>query len=207
MTSPQVPNLPSGWVVVADRQDVLDRIGQVDTESLQLGGVEIRLDLWQGRDPELSRVAGLSVLVTDRGGIDSVPRTDRRNQLCRVHGGLLDVDPRTDAPAPERQPWIYSSHRSSSTDCSVEQQIEEARQLGAVAVKIVLADASPENLQIARQLPLQSPDLPVVCFCAGVEGTADRIRALESGQPWGYARLGQHPDQISGLPSIESLCR
>ena len=111
----------------------------------------------------------------------------------------------TDSPAPKGQPWIYSSHRSNSCDLSVHQQVEQARQLSAVAVKIVLPDASPENLVLAEQLPQLTPGFPVVCFCAGQEGTADRVRALHSGQPWGYAKLGQYPDQIDGLPSIESL--
>ena len=59
MTSPQLPNLPSGWVVVTDRQSVLDRIQQIAPEKYHLGGIEIRLDLWHGGQPELLPQIGL----------------------------------------------------------------------------------------------------------------------------------------------------
>ena len=205
MTSPQLPNLPSGWVVVTDRQSVLDRIQQIAPEKYHLGGIEIRLDLWHGGQPELLPQTGLSVLVTDRGGLDSPQRSHQRDHFCQIHGGLIDVDPVTDAPAPAHQPWIFSSHRTESTEMSPQQQVEQAREMGAIAAKIVMPEVSEENLRIARELPQSAPDFPIVCFCAGELGTSDRIRALDAGQPWGYARLGQHPHQIPGLPILESL--
>lgn len=205
MTSPDKPNLPSGWVVVTDRQSVLDRIQQISRQKYHLGGIEIRLDLWQGEPPELDPEPGLSVLVTDRGGLDSAHRSHQRNVLGQIHGGLIDVDLDTDAPAPPQQPWIFSSHRTETTEMSPQQQVEQAREMGAVAVKIVMPEASEENLRIARELPRCDPDFPIVCFCAGERGTSDRIRALDAGQPWGYARLGEHPQQIPGLPILENL--
>lgn len=205
MTTHQTPNLPSGWVVVTDRQSVLDQLQQLSMEKYHLGGVEIRLDLWQGNPPELDCQAGLSVLVTDRGGLDSVQRSDLRDRFCQLHGGLIDVDPDTDAPAPALQSWIFSCHRTETTEMTPQQQVVKAREMGAVAVKIVMPETSDQNLRIARELPQSQPDFPIVCFCAGEEGSGDRIRALDAGQPWGYARLGQHPEQIPGLPRLENL--
>lgn len=199
------PSLPAGWVVVADRQSIVDQIQRPLRPEIQLGGVEIRLDLWRDGPPILVPQEGLSVLVTDRGGLQQTERTATRNQLCQKLGAILDVDPTTDEPPPAGQPWIYSCHRTDENQISAQQQVSEARQMGAIGAKIVMPRASEEYRQIALELPRFDPQFPVVCFCAGLQGTDDRMLALELGQPWGYAKLDQYPEGIAGLPTLDQI--
>lgn len=205
MSSPQTPNLPTGWVVVVDRQQVIDQIGQNLDKYSQIGGIEIRLDLWQGAPPDTGQIKRLSVLFTDRNGAHAQKGGHDRDDLCREQHGILDVDPETDRPAPADLQWIFSNHRSESAASTPQQQVDQARKMGASAAKIVLPEANPTAARNALKLAEANPDFPVICFCAGEAGISNRIDALENGQLWGYVKLGKYPDQIPGLPTLESI--
>ncbi|HIG06664.1 MAG TPA: hypothetical protein EYQ08_13225 [Planctomycetes bacterium] len=170
-----------------------------------IGGIELRLDLTGVETPLPAPPANLSVIVTDRGGRTDHARTARRDQICREWRGTLDVDPQTDAAAPNDLPWIYSCHRTADTSVTVQSQIDEAQRSGAVAAKIVMPEG---DLTARRQALAQAPSdgtYPVVCFSAGDQSPIDRLVALDRQQPWGYARVPADDPGIPGLPSIGAI--
>ncbi|MGE4620406.1 MAG: hypothetical protein AAEJ04_11425 [Planctomycetota bacterium] len=201
--------LPEGWVLVVDRQESLKKLQNQEFASLAISAIEIRIDLWQGPFPAPQELLGLSVLVTSRNCPKGSQKAQQRDDLCSKLEAVLDVDPQTDAPAPDQLPWIYSCHRSEKTQATAAQQIAEAQQLGAAAIKIVWpAGASSEtsmNHKKALAVPAINPNFPIVSFCATHNAAKHRREALDRGQPWGYARIDPALADIPGLPTLQQL--
>jgi len=196
--------LPRGWLLVVDGAGSWQSIEALLTDHADLAGVELRLDLCDGPDWLPTLPDNLSVLVTDRGNLDCPRRIARRDQICRQLQGILDIDLTTDAPPPDDLQWIYSSHRHAATGDSPQQQIDRARQLGAVAAKIVFPEGDLDARRSAVAFGDHSDDFPVVSFCAGNQSRVDRLLAVDRHQRWGYATA---TDLLrdTGVPEISRI--
>jgi len=200
--------IPQGWYSVLNSLPPLSGEGSPWERPATIpGGCEIRLDLWQGPLPvELPPRMGPPI-VTDRGGgsENDQARHRRRDQLCRISSGWLDVDPETDVPAPDDLPWILSRHLHTDSSGVIDKIVEEAKSRGAVAAKVVLpADTSlARRVQILEEVRTRS--FPIVAFSNAEKNHADRLWARESGQPWGYAIDGDQNLNLPGIPSIDEL--
>ncbi len=174
------------------------------TDHANLAGIELRLDLFDEGVGLPDLPDNLSVLVTDRGNLADPARISRRDQICRQLKGILDIDRTTDAPAPSDLDWIYSSHRDASTVDSPQQQIEQARQLGAVAAKIVFPEGDLPARRRAQAVADHGGDFPVVSFCAGDQSRIDRLLVVDRQQLWGYATATDLL-RSTGVPEISRI--
>ncbi|MAJ28114.1 hypothetical protein CBD41_01685 [bacterium TMED181] len=186
-------NIPNGWFTVLNSLELSDPEHSGSHALITpAAGWELRLDLWQGDWPrEVSEDWG-QVLITDRGGAlkpDSAARTQHRNQLCLRKKTWLDVDLSSDAPAPEGIPWILSRHLEQDQPDALHKLTSEAQDLGAVAVKLVLPSETPLSRRLELLQQAKNSDFPCVTFSMASQNHADRLWAMESGQPWAY--LGQ----------------
>ena len=201
--------LPVGWVVVITNKESWQSMERYQELVPGIGGIELRLDLWP---PDLSITplpADLSVIVTDRGDLGDAVRSARRDEICRSLGAILDVDPLTDSPAPADLHWIYSCHRSQPMEqMPPEQQVQEARRLGASAAKIVFSSTDLDRGRSAIAFAQSSPDFPVISFTSGADSAEDRLTALDEGQRWNYLRpMEDDTDALSNVPSIDEIRR
>ncbi|MDE0959420.1 MAG: hypothetical protein OSB09_01420 [Planctomycetota bacterium] len=195
-----------GWyIVIHDEETLKAALAWFKDHPGLIAGIELRLDLASDAARLPAPPVNLSVIVTDRGSRGNLTRATRRDEICRRWGGVLDVDRQTDATAPADLSWIYSCHRSVDASISVDQQIEEARQSGAMAAKIVMPMGDLPARRLALANARSQGSFPVVCFCAGNESPVDRLVALDRQQPWGYARTSSDDLQIPGLPTIEAI--
>ena len=197
---------PRGWFVV--QNTIPERQGASSACELP-GGHELRLDLWQGDWPTRIPEDLGPVIVTDRGGAtaaESATRKAVRDQLCQQHPqAWLDVDPRTDQPAPEGVPWILSRHFQEDTAHAIESVVSEARERGASAAKVVL----PSGTSLKRRLELlqeaRLSEFPCVAFAMSSLNHADRLWAMELHQPWGYLSSETTRELLPGLPNNQEI--
>ncbi len=200
--------VPKGWFVV---RDSLPATAETPAEAAESpGGHELRLDLWKGDLPERLPDDLGPVIVTDRGGAtspESGVRTTLRNRLCQRPAAWLDVDPLKDAPAAEDIPWILSRHLEEDSAEAVNTVIREARERGASAAKVVLPETTPIKRRLEVLLEAAKSDFPCVAFAMSRFNHADRLWAMESGQPWGYLNSDSPESTIPGLPNRSELAQ
>ncbi|MGB1072202.1 MAG: hypothetical protein ACPG1Z_11095 [Planctomycetota bacterium] len=200
--------VPKGWFVVRDSLPETARGASGTSESP--GGHELRLDLWKGDLPDrLPKDLG-PVIVTDRGGAispESGARTSLRNRLCQRPEAWLDVDPLKDAPPVEGIPWILSRHLEEDSADVVHTVIQEARERGACAAKVVLPETTPLKRRLEVLLEAAKSDFPCVAFAMSRFNHSDRLWAMESGQPWGYLNSDNTGSTIPGLPKRSELAQ
>jgi shikimate 5-dehydrogenase/3-dehydroquinate dehydratase len=201
--------IPRGWFVIRDSLSgkPSECAGSLASDR-DPGGCEFRLDLWQGESPERLPEEIGPALITDRGGAQSAEagaRTARRDQWAQRPQSWIDVDPETDAPAPEGVAWIISKHLTMDQADAVSTTVREAREKGAVAAKIVL----PAETSLRRRLEVireaERSDFPVVAFALGTHNHADRLWAREQGQAWGYVTDPSTATTLPGLPTSDEI--
>lgn len=200
--------VPKGWFVVRD--SLPETCGAPAEAPQSPGGHELRLDLWKGNLPECLPDDLGPVIVTDRGGAtspESGARTTLRNRLCQRPEAWLDVDPLKDAPPAEGIPWILSRHLDEDSEDAVNTAIREARERGACGAKVVLPETTPLKRRLEVLLETSKSDFPCVAFAMSRLNHADRLWAMESGQPWGYLNDDTPGITIPGLPKRSELAR
>ena len=200
--------VPKGWFVVRD--SLPETAGAPADAPESPGGHELRLDLWKGDLPDRLPDDLGPVIVTDRGGAtspESGARTIIRNRLCQRPAAWLDVDPLKDVPPAEGIPWILSRHLEEDSADAVNTVIQEARERGASAAKVVLPETTPLKRRLEVLLEAAKSDFPCVAFAMSRFNHADRLWAMESGQPWGYLNGDTPGNNIPGLPKGSELAQ
>ncbi len=202
-------DIPNGWFTVLNTLKLGDSASsRSNTQAVPSEGYELRLDLWKTDWPQELPSDWNQVLITDRGGAlspDSESRTKLRNQLCLRKNTWLDVDLRSDAPAPENVRWILSQHLHQDQPDALKNLTTQAQELGAVAAKLVL----PAETSLQRRLDLlqqaRNSAFPCVAFSLASKNHADRLWAMESGQPWGYLSNPDLQEELPGLLTADEL--
>ena len=202
-------HIPNGWYMVLNRLPEGEFPGTSTPDSHPDTSMdisyELRLDLWEGDFPQKRPPLTAPVIVTDRGHFGNEARTLKRDALCRKLGGWIDVDPTTDAPAPDDIPWIMSRHLETP-DLSLATMLrDEAKNAGARGLKIVFPSETSLSTRTRLLQLCRDTDFPCVAFCLSGHGDADRLSALEEGQPWGYLTADEDKTGNDKIPGISEV--